>query len=1076
MKKITTSLFFLVLAVFLASCTGNITIDGLQEVSLKEGETLTLPVESTDKKGLSYVSSDNDVVTVDENGNITAIAEGVATITVGSKSNEDVTFTITVTVLKRVTLSATSSSIVITAGDTQEVAYTSNDDVTFSTSSSSVFTVNEEGVMTGVAEGSATLTITSVSDPTVKVEINITVRKIVTISITNYEHEMIVGESGQITVNSEEDVTYESLDESILTVSETGVVTPLLAGETTVVITSVYDENVKEEIVIKVYSPIESLTILGPSNVTIYGQEETLSVDVSPMSAYPYITWSSSNSEIASIDETGKLTIHQAGTVIFTATSTMNNQVVATHSLDIHNQIVVDSTLTSGTVLHLNREFHYGYEAFRTIQEALEVGLDGVVIFVLAGNYTGDFTITQDDMVLLGINDVNLQGHITIDADGVQIDNLNMTGSSSITSTATHQNLVIVNIEATDITGSFITLSNMSGLVHIENNIMDGVTGTAISLTNSLDGQINIRKNVLTDVGTAISIKPSATHASTLEIKVERNDIANVTDGIIIEHTTAIHAYARFNSITNASGYLARSNANNRVEMTLNHWGMETLDMNKFENIVPAMLLGHYALKTQIISEATYNPLVPAKIVITNPITEIMVGETYKLTYASLPYDLITDRIRWITSNPEVAVIQTDGTFTPLKSGEVSFTVRSTVNTSINSVVSITITTYPGIELKPTNVLNTHTVGSTLTLEATPFPVFIQDEDVNFTSNHPEIASVDPYGVVSLHTPGLVTITAYLIDDPGVTNTYTFEVYPPLDENNLLDVLTTSMVTYTTPHRWTAVGVGFNYNDFKYESVSRYYFGSYTVNQSKIVPISTGIRPGEGMTDHPEGITQYNPYNVYWVVIHDTANTNPGSGALAHANYLYSNAMAGNQLFVSWHFTIDDKELYQHLPEIERGYHAGDGSVLPGQSTTYLGGGNRNGIGIETGVNQDADVYRIWQRTAKFGTDLLIKYNLPLTHMRYHVDFSGKNCPQTMRNAGLVPLFEEMKAIEYKVSQNFPDADITFVSDHPEYVDHTGRVIKMPDRAMTVSYTVTVTVNNVTQSRTFYSYLPGTVF
>jgi len=284
------------------------------------------------------------------------------------------------------------------------------------------------------------------------------------------------------------------------------------------------------------------------------------------------------------------------------------------------------------------------------------------------------------------------------------------------------------------------------------------------------------------------------------------------------------------------------------------------------------------------------------------------------------------------------------------------------------------------------------------------------------------------------------------------------------------------MVTYTTPHRWTAVGVGFNYNDFKYESVSRFYFGEYSVNQSKIVPVSPGIRPGEGMTPHPEGITQYNPYNVYWVVVHDTANTNPGSGALAHANYLYSNAMAGTVLNVSWHFTIDDKELYQHLPETERGYHAGDGSVLPGQSTTYLGGGNRNGIGIETGVNQDADVYRTWQRTAKFGTDLLIKYNLPLTHMRYHVDFSGKNCPQTMRNAGLVPLFEEMKSIEYKVSQNFPNAEITFVSDNPEYVDHTGRVIKMPDRAMTVSYTVTVTVDNVTTSRTFYSYLPGTVF
>ncbi len=1076
MKKIATSLCLLLLALALASCTGNITIEGNQTVSLKEGDTLTLDVTSTDKKGLTFATSNSSIVAVDETGKITAVSEGVATITVGSKSNDDLTFEITVTVLKRVTLSATSSNVVVTAGNTLEVGYTANDDVTFSTSSSAIFTVNTQGMITGVAEGSATLTITSVSDPTVKVDISVVVRKVVTISVTDYEHEMIVGETGQITVNSEEAVTYESLDESILTVSTTGVVTPLLAGETTIVITSVYDEDVKEEIVIKVYSPIESLAIDGPSEMTIYGQDKTLNVIVSPSQAYPYITWSSSNSEIATIDETGKMTIHQKGTVVFTATSTMNDQVVATHTLDIRNQIVVDRNLTSGSIDYLGMNFAYGYEAFSNIQDALEVAEDGVVMFVLEGSYTEDVTITQNNLYLLGINDVNFQGHMIIDADGVTISHVSMTGNSSILSTSAHENLVIYDIKATDITGSFITLSNMSGLIQIENNTIDGVTGTAISLSGSVDGQISIRKNLITDVGTAISVKPSITHATTLEIKVERNDILNVTDGIIIENTAAIHAYARFNSVVNATGFLARSNANNSVEMTLNHWGMETLDMNKFENIPAAMLLGHYALKTQIISELAYNPLVPTKILITNPITEIMVGESYKLTYTSLPYDLITDRIRWITSNPEVGTIQSDGTFTSLKSGEVSFTVRSTVNTSINSVITITITTYPGIELKPTNVLNTNIAGTTLTLEATPFPVFIKDEDVNFTSNHPEIASVDPYGVVSLHTPGVVTITAYLVDDPGVTNTYTFEVYPSLDENNLLDLLTSNMVTYTTPHRWTAVGVGFNYNDFKYESVSRYYFGSYSINQSKIVPISEGIRPGIGMTDHPVGITQYNPYNVYWVVVHDTANTNPGSGALAHANYLYSNAMAGNQLFVSWHFTIDDKELYQHLPEIERGYHAGDGSVLPGQSTTYLGGGNRNGIGIETGVNQDADVYRTWQRTAKFGTDLLIKYNLPLTHMRYHVDFSGKNCPQTMRNAGLVPLFEEMKSVEYKVSLNFPDAEITFVSDNPEYVDHTGRVIKMPDRSLTVSFTVTVTLGGVTQSRTFHSYLPGTVF
>jgi N-acetylmuramoyl-L-alanine amidase len=242
-----------------------------------------------------------------------------------------------------------------------------------------------------------------------------------------------------------------------------------------------------------------------------------------------------------------------------------------------------------------------------------------------------------------------------------------------------------------------------------------------------------------------------------------------------------------------------------------------------------------------------------------------------------------------------------------------------------------------------------------------------------------------------------------------------------------------------------------------------------------MVPVTEGIRPGEPMDPHPDGVTPYNPYNVYWIVVHDTASTATGSNALAHANYLYNNAILGTQLWTSWHFSIDDHDVYQHLPEIERGYHAGDGSTLPLQGTTYLGGGNRNGIGIEMCINDDGDMYRTWQRTAKLVTYLLEKYTLPLDNYKYHVDFSGKDCPRTLRNAGLVPVFEEFVAAEYYIKMNYPNATISLTSNNPEYLDNAGRIIKIPDRALTVSYTITVTDNGVTESRTFYTYLPGTV-
>ena len=372
--------------------------------------------------------------------------------------------------------------------------------------------------------------------------------------------------------------------------------------------------------------------------------------------------------------------------------------------------------------------------------------------------------------------------------------------------------------------------------------------------------------------------------------------------------------------------------------------------------------------------------------------------------------------------------------------------------------------------------LYSDTVGDQFTLDTILFPYTIENETATITSSAPSVASIDASNVVTCNAEGMVTFRATLDSDPNVYVDYTIYVHGSLDPNNsLLDYLTVNQVSYSTIHDWVAYGFQYNYYDTRAESVSRYYFGDIPINDSKLVPVFYGIRPGEPMDPLPDGVTGFNPFNVYWIVVHDTASTALGSNALAHANYLYNNTILENALWVSWHFTVDDHDIYQHLPEIERGFHAGDGSTQPTTSSTYLGGGNRNGIGIEMAVNEDGDMYRTWQRTAKLVAYLLDKYNLPISQQKYHNDFSGKDCPNTLRNAGLVPLFEEFVAAEYYIKTNYPNAEITFTSNNPDYLDNYGRIIQIPQRAMTVSYTITVTNGGVTESRTFYTYIPGTV-
>ena len=63
---------------------------------------------------------------------------------------------------------------------------------------------------------------------------------------------------------------------------------------------------------------------------------------------------------------------------------------------------------------------------------------------------------------------------------------------------------------------------------------------------------------------------------------------------------------------------------------------------------------------------------------------------------------------------------------------------------------------------------------------------------------------------------------------------------------------------------------------------------------------------------------------IRYITIHNTGNANKGANAKAHASYLKSDT--ANNMPVSWHYTVDSQGAYQHLPDAEIGYHAGDGA------------------------------------------------------------------------------------------------------------------------------------------------------
>lgn len=212
------------------------------ELTIGEDYTLTAtvtPAEGTKK--VTYASNNETVATIDENGEIAALAVGTATITA---TLDGKTATLTLTVYAKaesVTLSQTSvlmnPSETLTLTATVTPAEGTKAPV-FTSSNEAVATVDQDGKVTALKAGMTTITVT-VGDKTATCEI-----AILTIELTQNSVIVPFGETTTLQWTAKP-VAYEgvltaeftSSDESIATVSDDGEITPVKAGAVTITMT-----------------------------------------------------------------------------------------------------------------------------------------------------------------------------------------------------------------------------------------------------------------------------------------------------------------------------------------------------------------------------------------------------------------------------------------------------------------------------------------------------------------------------------------------------------------------------------------------------------------------------------------------------------------------------------------------------------------------------------------------------------------------------------------------------------------------------------------------------------------------
>lgn len=130
-------------------------------------------------------------------------------------------------------------------------------------------------------------------------------------------------------------------------------------------------------------------------------------------------------------------------------------------------------------------------------------------------------------------------------------------------------------------------------------------------------------------------------------------------------------------------------------------------------------------------------------------------------------------------------------------------------------------------------------------------------------------------------------------------------------------------------------------------------------------------------------------------------------------------------------------------------------------------GGNNNSIGIESCVNQNTNIYYTWQLTAKLIARLLDENNLTIKDIKQHHYFSGKNCPQTMRENNLYDHVMHLVEVESKIKEFIKEGYTINLYVEDDFILPNGIIKNLPNNIKEIKYKVETIYNNVKESHTF---------
>lgn len=133
---------------------------------------------------------------------------------------------------------------------------------------------------------------------------------------------------------TDKSVAFSSNDNTVATVSQAGLVTPLKQGVATITVTTNSGNHTDTTIVTVDYAALTSISLNKSTSNIFLGDTELFTVTANPTTASNIVTWSSSNEAVATVAN-GTVTAVALGNATITATSTQDNTKTATVDISV---------------------------------------------------------------------------------------------------------------------------------------------------------------------------------------------------------------------------------------------------------------------------------------------------------------------------------------------------------------------------------------------------------------------------------------------------------------------------------------------------------------------------------------------------------------------------------------------------------------------------------------------------------------------------------------------------------------------------------------------------------------------